>query len=88
MPSMNISLTPELLHIVQDKVESGMYNNASEVVREAIRQLDMNSELLYQLKLTHLKKALEVGIRQAENGEVSPLTLQDVLREIDTPKHT
>ncbi len=87
MPSMNISLTPELMHLVQDKVESGMYNNASEVVREAIRQLDMNSELLYQLKLSHLRKALEVGMNQIENGEVYPLTLQDVLQELDTPKN-
>jgi antitoxin ParD1/3/4 len=31
---MNISLTPELEEFVQDKVNSGMYKSASEVVRE------------------------------------------------------
>lgn len=34
---MNISLTPELEKAVKDKVESGLYNNASEVIREALR---------------------------------------------------
>jgi len=33
---MNVSLTPELEHLVNQKVESGMYNSASEVVREAL----------------------------------------------------
>lgn len=35
---MNISLTPELERAVKEKVQSGLYNNASEVVREALRQ--------------------------------------------------
>ena len=34
---MNVSLTPELERIISEKVSSGLYNNASEVVREALR---------------------------------------------------
>jgi antitoxin ParD1/3/4 len=34
---MNVSLTPELEKFVQTKVASGLYNSASEVVREALR---------------------------------------------------
>ena len=37
---MNVSLTPELEHFVSTKVESGRYNSASEVVREALRLLE------------------------------------------------
>ena len=37
---MNISLTPELDKFVAGKVESGRYNSASEVVREALRLLE------------------------------------------------
>jgi putative addiction module CopG family antidote len=33
---MNVSLTPELERFVGEKVESGLYNNASEVVREGL----------------------------------------------------
>jgi antitoxin ParD1/3/4 len=37
---MNVSLTPELEKFVNAKVESGSYNSASEVVREALRLLE------------------------------------------------
>jgi antitoxin ParD1/3/4 len=37
---MNVSLTPELDKFVSSKVESGRYNSASEVVREALRLLE------------------------------------------------
>ena len=36
---MNVSLTPKLEEIVRRKVASGLYNNASEVIREALRLL-------------------------------------------------
>lgn len=35
---MNVSLTRELEKVVEKKVRSGLYNNASEVVRDAIRR--------------------------------------------------
>ena len=37
---MNVSLTEELHKIVQEKVSSGLYSNASEVIRDAIRKLE------------------------------------------------
>ena len=39
---MNINLTPRLEAMVREKVESGLYNNASEVVREALRMMEAN----------------------------------------------
>src|SRR5712672_1159370 len=36
---MNVSLTPELERYVRRKVASGLYNNASELIREALRLL-------------------------------------------------
>lgn len=36
---MNVSLTPELERYIRGKVDSGLYGNASEVVREALRLL-------------------------------------------------
>lgn len=36
---MNVSLTPEFEQYIRSKVESGLYGNASEVVREALRLL-------------------------------------------------
>ena len=54
---MNISLTPALEKLVQQKVESGLYNNASEVIREALRMMK-ESEEVRRAKLKRLKEAL------------------------------
>jgi antitoxin ParD1/3/4 len=42
---MNVSLTPELEKFVSTKVESGRYNSASEVVREALRLLEEHDQV-------------------------------------------
>jgi antitoxin ParD1/3/4 len=42
---MNVSLTAELEHFVSAKVESGRYNSASEVVREALRLLEGQDQM-------------------------------------------
>lgn len=47
---MNVSLTPELERLVNDKVESGLYQTASEVVREALRLLKQRDEAREQLR--------------------------------------
>ena len=41
---MNVSLTPELERFVNDKVDTGMYQTASEVVREGLRLLKQRDE--------------------------------------------
>ena len=47
---MNVSLTPELERLVQEKVSSGLYNSASEVVREALRLLKERDHAREQLR--------------------------------------
>ena len=41
---MNVSLTSELEKFVSAKVDSGRYNSASEVVREALRLLEEHDQ--------------------------------------------
>ena len=41
---MNVSLTPELEALVTEKVRSGLYQTASEVVREALRLLKQRDD--------------------------------------------
>lgn len=68
---MNISLTPELEQIIANKVKSGMYHSASEVIREAIRLLLLFEENdLKQLKLNSLRQQIKVGVDQANLGDV------------------
>jgi antitoxin ParD1/3/4 len=43
MPTRNVNLTDELDHFVLQEIESGRYENASEVVRAALRTLDVRN---------------------------------------------
>ena len=76
---MHISLTPELESKVRQKVKSGFYNNASEVIREALRYMDKNEELLEHLKLEQLRHEVHKGAVQAEAGEFSQRSVKDII---------
>ena len=60
MPTRNVNLTDELDHFVLAKVESGRYENASEVVRAALRTLE-REEQQYEAKLAALRLAVDEG---------------------------
>lgn len=66
---MNVSLTPELKQFVQNKVESGLYYSASEVIREGLRMLQ-EKEMLKQIQIEELRKEIQKGIEQADRGEL------------------
>lgn len=61
---MNISLTPELEKAVKEKVDSGLYNNASEVIREALRL-----SLKQDVENDWLKREAAIGYAQLEADE-------------------
>ena len=42
---MNVSLTPELAKFVENEVESGLYQTASEVVRAGLRRLKQDQAM-------------------------------------------
>lgn len=86
MATMNVSLTNELMRVIKRKVSSGMYNNCSEVVREAIRRFDEYEELLYGLKLDKLKTEIAIGIEEADRGEYSNRTVEDIIAEAKSRK--
>jgi len=73
---MNVSLTPALEKLVQQKVDSGLYNNASEVIREALRLLK-ESEEFRRAKLKKLKAALAKGEADLASGRVSVLDSEE-----------
>lgn len=65
---MNVSLTLELENYVHDKVKSGLYTSASEVIRESLRQMH-HHESLQQHKIHALNQAISVGLKQLEEGK-------------------
>jgi antitoxin ParD1/3/4 len=78
---MNVSLTPELEKLVQTKVASGLYLSASEVVREALRLLE-ERDRFQAMKLEELRKEVQLGIDQADRGEVAPLDVRGTLAKV------
>lgn len=65
---MNVSLTPELENLVQEKVKSGNYNSASEVIREALRLLKEQDQLK-ELRREEIRREVMKGVEQIRNGE-------------------
>jgi antitoxin ParD1/3/4 len=77
---MNVSLTPQLEQLVHDKVKSGRYLSASEVVREALRLLE-ERDRLHNLHLAELQQKLTPSVEQADRGEL--IDSDDVFAELE-----
>jgi antitoxin ParD1/3/4 len=75
---VNVSLTPELERIIGEKVASGLYKSASEVIREALRLLAERDELR-ELRKDRLRLLLDKGLAELDAGESE--LLDDSLRE-------
>jgi antitoxin ParD1/3/4 len=65
---MNVSLTPELEKLVSAKVESGRYNSASEVVREALRLLEEH-DLARAAQIAQFNEELGRRLAALDRGE-------------------
>lgn len=60
MPTRNVNLTDELEGFIQARVASGKYQNASDVVRSALRSLERD-EREYEARLSLLRSAIDAG---------------------------
>lgn len=64
---MNVSLTPKLIALIEERVRSGRYCSASEVVREALRLLE-DVEQVRIARLEELRKDIAVGVKDLDRG--------------------
>ncbi|MFM0561706.1 type II toxin-antitoxin system ParD family antitoxin [Paraburkholderia sediminicola] len=67
---MNVNLTPKLEEMVKDKVATGLYNNASEVVREALRLMEARD------RHEVLREEAQKGAVQLREGRSSALEMK------------
>ncbi len=79
---MHISLTPELETRIKSRVESGLYNNASEVIREALRFMDTHEDWIREIKLAQLREQLKAGVDQLDQGEGIVIKSKGVLDKL------
>lgn len=80
---MNVSLTPELERLVEQKVHSGEYKSASEVIRHGLRLVAREDEA-YEARLEALRAKLDPAIAEYERGEIipGPLAVEQARAEI------
>ena len=76
---MNISLTPQLEKLVQERVKSGRYTSASEVIREALRLMESHDRAVDR-GLVQLHTEVAAGLRELDEGKASPFDADAVER--------
>jgi antitoxin ParD1/3/4 len=97
MDQMNVSITDHLAGYVRKKVKSGLYNNASEVVREALRRMeddearalrlarptaeDVLSDLT-QEQLEGIRRRVRASIKSIESGEYAEYQGREGLKKL------
>ena len=78
---MNVSLTPKLEDFVKSKVKTGDYNNASEVVREALRLFQKVDDATHDRKVATLRRAIQAGIDSPDSENFNIKTVIGRLRK-------
>ena len=75
--NMNVSLSSIFEEYIQKQLDEGTYNNASEVIREALR-LKMQQDEIYHTKIEALRSAI---IQGEESGDPIPFDMKDIIQE-------
>lgn len=73
---MSVALPPELEAKIRERVDSGRYGDASEVIGDAMRLLEERE------RSEHLNALLAIGLEQAKRGELVDFT-PELFEEID-----
>ena len=96
MDQMNVSITDQLAGYVRKKVKSGRYNNASEVVRDALRRMEEDDQRALRLakptaediladlteeQLNGIRERVRAGIASIEAGDFFEYESREELRE-------
>jgi antitoxin ParD1/3/4 len=66
---LNVALTPDLEAFVQDRVASGRFQTAGDVVREGLRLLEVR-EHEREAVIAELRGEIAVGLEQAKSGQL------------------
>ena len=75
---MKVELNPAFEKLVQEKVESGLYRDADEVVRDALRLLDRQIRIDEE-KLEALRAAVQLGVDDVEAGRYIEISSEEEL---------
>lgn len=71
---MNISLSPDLEKMVQNKINTGHYNSASEIVNEALKMME-DRDRLHEMRLAELRAEIQEGL---DSGPTTPMDMEKI----------
>ena len=74
---MNVNLSPVFEQYIRNQLDDGKYNNASEIIREALR-MKMQQDEVYNAKIEALRSAIVVG---EKSGDLSVYNMDDIINE-------
>lgn len=77
--AMNVSLTRHFERLVQEKVESGRYHSASEVIRDALRLLE-ERDRMNEAKLEVLRADIREGLESGPAEEMDMNAIKERAR--------
>ena len=80
MPTRNVVLTDHQAALVEKLVETGRYQNASEVLRDGLRLLEQR-DAEDRARLTALRKAAQAGIEDFAQGRYRTFESRESLSE-------
>jgi len=80
---MQVSLTPELESIIQDRIASGQYNTPMEIIREALRLIAERDHFL-ETQRESLRHDIKAGLDQLDKGLAVTPTKEEVWRKIES----
>ncbi|MDR2189231.1 MAG: type II toxin-antitoxin system ParD family antitoxin [Azonexus sp.] len=78
MPTRNVVITDRQASFIEQMVDAGRYQNASEVLREGLRMVEQR-EAENAARLQALRQAIEVGIDDIEAGRYTALRTAEEL---------
>lgn len=82
MANTSLTLGERWEMFIKNEVASGRYSSASEVVRDALRNLEERKN-----KLDILRAHLYEGARQSENGEYTNISADELLNDLKSVRN-
>lgn len=67
--SMEITLKPELIEFLTDKIAQGKYHTLDEAINKSVELLKIQ-EQIYQGRFEELQREILLGVEASERGEV------------------
>lgn len=74
---MTMQFSPQIEKAIQQKIDSGLYNSADEVLTEALNAMELQDQLrlMNKIKIQNLRNAIQEGL---DSGAATPWDAEEI----------